>query len=215
MTAFTLIRIGRFALIGAGALAIGYALIAPDETAAGVFQHPRYVLGNALNTARWLLLTLGLVAVYLRQGHRSPRLNLAAFVTAFVAIVLTTGLDIDKTLILPYLASITPAITSMTNFATFMPSALQPYLAVLMSTLLLHLVGLILVGVAVVRAGVLPRWAGWLLIASTVLSYGNLFGLGWLHTFGVIGVGVALGWLGLALSAPQPEASGALQPQFG
>jgi hypothetical protein len=215
MTAHTLVRIGSIALVGAGVLAAGYAIIAPDESVPGVFQQPDYVIGNVLNTVRWVLMTFGLVALYLRLGQRSPRLNLAAFLTSFVAIVLTVGLAIDKTFILPYLASVTPAITSVANFATNLPAALQPYLAVLMTGVLLHLLGLILVGMAVVRSAVLPRWAGWLLIAGTVLSYGNLFGIGWLHFIGVIGVGVALAWLGLALWAPQVEAGLARQPQFG
>jgi hypothetical protein len=214
MTSQTLIRIGSFALVGAGVLAAGYGLIAPDETTPGVFQHPAYVLGNVLNTARWILMTFGLVALYLRQGHRRRALNLAAFLSSFIAIILTVGLDVDKTFILPYLASLTPAITSMADFAANMPAALQPYLAVLMSALLLHLVGLVLVGVAVVRSGVLPAWAGWLLIAGTVSSYGSLFGLGWLHTLGVIAVGAALAWLGVALWAPAVEPAPALQPQM-
>lgn len=210
----TLIRLGSLALIGAGVLAIGYALIAPDETVAGVFQHPNFVLGNILNTARWLLMTVGTVALYLRQGHRSRILNLAAFLISFVAIVLTVGLDIDKTFILPYLASLIPSITSVADFALNMPTALQPYLAVLMTGLFLHLVGLVVLGAAVVRSGVLPAWAGWLLIIGTVLSYGNMFGIGFLHTVGVIGVGVALAWLGVALWSPPAEASAVVQAQF-
>jgi uncharacterized membrane protein YgdD (TMEM256/DUF423 family) len=214
MSSHTLIRIGGFALVGAGGLAIGYALIAPDETVAGVFQNPNFVVGNVLNTARWLLMTFGLIALYLRQAERSRALNLVAFLTSFVAIILTAGLDIDKTFTLPYIASLTPGITSMANFAPNMPAALQPYLAIHMTTLLLHLVGLILVGAAVVRSKVLPVWAGWLLILGTVLSYGNLFGIGLLHTVGVIGVGAASVWLGVALLAPQAEASASLQPQL-
>lgn len=214
MSSQTLIRIGSVALIGAGALAVGYALIAPDETVAGVFQHPNFVLGNLLNTLRWMLMTFGLVALYLRQGHRSRALNLAAFLVSFVAIVLTVGLDIDKTFILPYLASVTPAITSLANFAANMPPMLQPYLMVLLAGLLLHLVGLIMTGAAIIRSGVLPQGAGGLLIVGTVLSYGNLFGVGFLHAAGVIGVGVALAWLGLALWSPQAETTVAMQPQL-
>ncbi len=214
MPSQTLIRIGSIALIGAGALAVGYALIAPDETIAGVFQHPNFVIGNILNTARWLLMTMGLVALYLRQGHRSRALNLAAFLLSFVAIVLTVGLDIDKTFILPYLASVNPAVTSMTNFATNLPAMLQPYLMVLLAGLFLHLVGLIVQGVAIVRSGVLPVGAGWLLIVGTVLSYGSLFGINLLHTVGIIGVGVALAWLGVALWSPQAETSVTMQPQL-
>jgi hypothetical protein len=138
----------------------------------------------------------------------------AAFLLSFVAIVLTVGLDIDKTFILPGLASITPAVTSVANFAANMPAALQPYLAILMAGLLLHRVGLVVLGAAVVRAGVLPQWAGWLLMIGTVLGYGNLFGVGGLHTVGVIGVGVALAWLGAALWSPQAEADVAMQPQM-
>ena len=214
MSSQTLIRIGSIALIGAGVLAVGYALIAPDETAPGVFQHPNFVTGNVLNTARWMLMAFGIVALYLRQGHQSRALNLTAFLISFVAIVLTVGLDIDKTLILPYLASGIPAITSVANFATHMPAALQPYLAVLMAGLLLHLVGLVVLGAAIVRSGVLPHWAGWLLIVGTVLSYGSLFGISMLHTIGVIVVGVALAWLGYALWAQKNETAAALQPEL-
>lgn len=214
MTSQTLVRIGSIALIAAGAFAVGYALIAPDETAVGVFQHPNFVLGNVLNTARWMLMTVGIVALYLRLGDKHPALNLTAFVLSFNAMVLTVGLDIDKTFILPYLASLTPAITSMANFAQNMPAALGPYLAVLMTSLLLHLLGLILLGVAVIRSGVLPNRAGWLLIVGTVMSYGSLFGVSILHVAGVIGVGIALAWLGFRLQSSQAEMSTSSQPRL-
>jgi hypothetical protein len=215
MTTQTLIRIGSFALIAAGVLGIGYGLIAPDETAAGVFQQPTYVLGNTLNALRWILVTFGLVALYLRQGDRSRTLNLAAFLVAFVAMILTVGLDIDKTFILPYLASVNPSITSVANFAQNMPALLQPYLMILMLGLLLHLVGPILLGAAIVRSGVFPALAGWLIILANVLSYGNLFGVNILHVIGVLGVGVADIWLGLALRERQTsaETTSAMQVQ--
>jgi hypothetical protein len=159
-------------------------------------------------------MTFGIVALYLRLGDKHPTLNLAAFLSSFTAIVLTVGLDVDKTFILPYLASVTPAITSVANFAQNMPSALGPYLAVLMTGLLLHLIGLIMLGAAVVRSGILPKGSGWLLIVSTVLSYGSLFGVSILHVVGVIGVGLALVWLGLALRSAQVETSASSQPRF-
>lgn len=213
MTTQTLVRIGSIALILAGVLGIGYALIAPDETVVGVFQHPNYVLGNTLNTIRWLFVTFGLVAIYLRQGDRSRTLNLVAFVVSFVAIVMTVGLDVDKTFILPYLASVNPVITSVANFAQNMPSMLQPYLMILMLGLLLHLIGPILLGAAVLRSGVFPKLAGWLIIVANVLSYGNLFGVNFLHVIGVIGIGVADIWLGIVLRSVQPETSAAMQAQ--
>jgi hypothetical protein len=195
----TLIQIGSIALMAAGILGIGYAFLAPDETVAGVFQQRTYVLGNALNTLRWILVTFGLVALYLRQGERSRTLNLVAFLVTFVAMIVTVGLDVDKTFILPYLASVNPSITSVANFAQNMPAMLQPYLMVLMLGLLLHLIGPILLGAAVVRSGVFPALAGWLIIIANILSYGNLFGINILHVIGVIGVGVADIWLGWAL----------------
>lgn len=214
MTTQTLVRIGSFALIVAGVLGIGYGLIAPDETAAGVFQHPNYVIGNLLNTFRWLLVTFGLVAIYLRQGDRSRTLNLIAFIVSFVAMVMTVGLDVDKTLILPYLASVNPSITSVANFAQNMPVMLQPYLMVLMIGLLLHLVGPILLGAAIVRSGVLPKLAGWLIIIANVFSYGNLFGVNILHVIGVIGIGAADIWLGFAIRSTQAsEVPTSLQAQ--
>jgi hypothetical protein len=214
MTSQNIIRIGSIALIAAGVLAVGYALIAPDETVAGVFQHPNFVIGNVLNTLRWLLMTFGIIALYLRLGDKHPALNLAAFLSSFTAIVMTVGLDVDKTFILPYLTSLNPAITSMGDFAANMPAALGPYLVVLMTTLLLHLVGLIMLGVAVVRSGALPHWAGWILIVGTVMSYGSLFGMGILHTVGVIAVGIALAWLGFALRSSQVEINTSSQTHF-
>ena len=213
MTTQTLVRIGSFTLIAAGVLGIGYVLVAPDETVAGVFQNPNYVLGNSLNALRWLLVTFGLVAIYLRQGERSRLLNLIAFLVAFVAMVMTMGLDVDKTFILPYLASVNPTITSVANFAQNMPAVLQPYLSILMLGLLLHLVGPILVGTAIVRSGVLPKLAGWLMIVANILSYGNLFGVNILHVVGVLGVGAAHIWLGFALFSTRADDALSMQMQ--
>jgi hypothetical protein len=75
-------------------------------------------------------------------------------------------------------------------------------------------VGLILFGIATVRAGVFPRWAGLLLIAGDVVfGAGDFFGSAApiIFVVGALITCAGLVWLGLALlsgSAAPPRHSG-------
>lgn len=211
MTTQTLIRWSSIALMLAALLSLGYAAIGPDENTAGVFSHPAYVAANLINVFRQGLLGLGAIGLALCLRGRLARLG---FLATFCAALLVVGLDVDKTFILPYLASVNPGITHVGNFAQHLPAMMQSYLLVFMVSLLLYLVGPILLGVAIWRSGALPRWAGAVLIAGNLLQYGNMFGVGILHNIGVAIFGIALGWLGYAIWQRVAEERAALQPQL-
>jgi hypothetical protein len=211
MTTRTLIRWSGAALVLAALLSLGYAVLGPDENTPGVFNHPNYVIANLLNTIRQGLLAFGVIGLGLSLRGK---LAVLGFLVMFFATLLVVGLDVDKTFILPYLASANPAITHVGNFAQNIPPMMQNYLLVFLIALGLYLVGPILLGIAILRSDTLPRWAGAVLIVSNIMQYGNMFGVAILHSIGVAVFGLALGWLGYALWARPAATNTIAQPQL-
>jgi hypothetical protein len=195
----------------AALLSLGYAVLGPDENTAGVFNHSNYVIANLLNTIRQGLLALGVIGLGLSLRGK---LAAAGFLVMFFGTVLVVGLDVDKTFILPYLATVNPSITHMGNFAQNVPPLMQNYMVVFLVALLLYFVGPLLLGIAIVRDSRLPRWLGVVLIVGNILQYGNMFGVAFLHSIGVAVFGLALGWLGYKLWAWQTTTSTVTQPQL-
>jgi hypothetical protein len=77
-------------------------------------------------------------------------------------------------------------------------------------------VGGVLLGIATMRAGVFPRWAGLLIIVSAVFALGSFvsFSLGSLSLTSVaVGfVALGLGWMGYTLLSAKGEAEAVPQP---
>jgi hypothetical protein len=211
MTTQNLIRWSGAALMLAALLSLGYAVLGPDENTAGVFNHPNYVIANLLNTIRQGLLALGVIGLGLSLRGR---LAAVGFLVMFFGTVLVVGLDVDKTFILPYLATVNPSITHMGNFAQNMRPQMQNYMLVFLVTLLLYFVGPVLLGIAILRDSRLPRWLGVVLIIGNIMQYGNMFGVAILHSIGVAVFGLALGWLGYRLWAWQTATNTITQPQL-
>ncbi len=64
----------------------------------------------------------------------------------------------------------------------------------------LFALGGILLGIAVMRAGILPRWAGLLLLIGAVLNLASIFLGGIVGTVAFVLFAVAFGWIGYALT---------------
>jgi hypothetical protein len=83
---------------------------------------------------------------------------------------------------------------------------------------LAFLVGLILLGVAIMRAGVFPRWAGLLLIAGDLVFAAGTFAgttAPVVYLAGAALTGAAFVWLGATLlQGPVGRPAGAARPHF-
>jgi hypothetical protein len=109
-----------------------------------------------------ILLLLALVGFYARQAAVAGGLGLVCFLIAFLGTAMFVGAGWSNAFNPPVVARTNPNV-----LLGFPPSPLGE--ATLYSAVLFA-VGLILFGLTVIRAGVLPRTGGWLLVAGGVLS---------------------------------------------
>ena len=172
----------------------------------GAFLHPTGEDLAAINTSNWvpahlalwvsaILILLGLVGLYTRQAEKTGWLGLAGFVLAFIGIAVGGGLLAIVSIIIPLIASESPTLITQ---AMTPPAFLLPVVALGFG------LGFILFGVATMRSGVLPRWAGLLLIIGTVLQMaeGSPMDPSLLHmilTAGRVVFGLSFAWTGYAL----------------
>ncbi len=152
--------------IAAGVLMLA-ELAHPDALAIGFAASSRQTLWPALHVA-WVLAAIltvfGLWGLFARHGAALGRLGVAGAVIAVPGLVVTAGLFLTEAFVFPVLAREDPALLDLDGeFLGSVPLRLIAGLAGL------WFVGLVLLGIAVERAGVLPRGTGMLLAVATVL----------------------------------------------
>ncbi len=145
-----------------------------------------------------LLALLGLVGLYARQAHRAGRFGLVSFVVAFVGTALSVGETYVEAFVLPALALEAPGLLERLE-AGEVPAAIQPLMVSLLAGVALFILGYILFGITILRAGVLPRPAGLLLIIGAPLfTFGTQVHQA-IATGGAVLFGAGFIWLGYAL----------------
>jgi hypothetical protein len=165
---------GLTRFIGAGAwaaMASGLAmvvsllmdwLVVPHERLGPeAFLTSSYLVSSGLRLLSIVLLPWALVGIYERQSRSAGTFGLWAFAVVFLGAALTVGNVWAEVFVWPTLAQVAP--NTMSGSVTDMSSYLVAGLNV---SFPLFGIGLILFGVATLRAGVYPRWASVLLIVS-------------------------------------------------
>jgi hypothetical protein len=152
--------------IGAGILLLA-ELAHPDALSIGFAASSRQTLWPAVHLA-WVLLSIlvlfGLAGLFARHGSVLGRLGVAGAVLAVVGGVVAAGAFLTEAFAFPVLAESDPALLDADG----------PLLGPLAFRLAAGLagawfIGLILVGIAVERARVLPRGTGMLVAVAAVL----------------------------------------------
>jgi hypothetical protein len=149
-------------------------------------------------------------AIVARQASRAGWLGFVGFVLTFLGWFLLTGYYVVDNLILsPWLDALAPHVYAQ----WFVNPAVAVSMHVANSLLG---VGGVLLGIATMRAGVFPRWAGLLLIVSAVFALGS-FVIGSLGSVGPTSVAIGLaalglGWMGYALLTTKGEVEAVPQP---
>ena len=167
MSAGKLLRLSGLAGIVAGAIIILSDLLAMAAnlmdmaTMATTPLSPAWIPLNLLQLLGVVLLLLALVGFYTRQAEAAGSFGLFGFLVAFLGTAMFAGTGWSNAFNPPVVARTSPDL-----LMGFPPSPLGE--AVLYSALLFA-VGLVLFGITVVRAGVLPRIGGWLLIVGGAL----------------------------------------------
>jgi hypothetical protein len=170
ITSATLYRLSGLALLMGALLEITATIVAalafPNDTPQQAASMPQQYV-----SAFWLILALvnllsvllevgGLPGICVRQRAEAGRLGLVGFILTLVGSILIVGVQAIGLLVLPYLAENAPRLLAPpASYATY----------VLVAALLLS-VGVVLLGLATMRAGIFPRWAGLLLVVSIVIN---------------------------------------------
>jgi hypothetical protein len=195
-----LIFVGGLALLLGGVIWAITSILHPNnfDPRATTSRYWKPALGG--QAISYLLLVPGVVGLHLAQADTTGLLGLIGFVLAIFGAALTFATNLNMTYLLPPLN--TQQTTPKTVTELVGPSGPLKWLSVLTCLYLItFLPGFILMGVAVVNAGLLPALAGWLLIIGMVVSnVGAVFKpIFILRNIGGVVFGIGLAWLGLAL----------------
>jgi hypothetical protein len=157
-------RLAGIALVTGGTLTIvGFFLTGALYGGSGDerFTHPLFPALYSIALAGVLLSILGFPAILAAQKERAPRLTLVGYIGTLLAIaMLNLGEGVVEAFVKPYLATHGGIPKETTSFTVYFIVAA-----------LFTIVGLVGLGIAVIRANVLPWWVGALLIASAPVSF--------------------------------------------
>jgi hypothetical protein len=144
-----------------------------------------------------LFMLMGLPGIAVRQASEAGGLGLAGFVLTFLGGFLLTSFSVIALVIFPWLMQAAPNLLNSGPA----PSLFNFFLV----ANILFGVGGLLLGIAVMRSGVLPRAAGLLLLVGAILNAAAfpLNGLlsTILNTLAFVLFAAGLGWIGYNLTA--------------
>lgn len=209
MTAENLIRYGGASILIAGLLYVflGFAPIASlDSVQSGVWLVFQWVA-----TAHHFFLLFGLFAVFVYQFYAAGALGFIAFLVLAIGNLAFAGAGAVFTTIVPRLAAEPVAHSTLSCIWAFsrdpaladcQGGAFAEFGAWDLASANITMLGTILLGIAIIRAKVLPTIAGWLMIVGWIGTF-----LGWfvvplpsyiVNSFvPVIGIGMV--WIGIAI----------------
>ncbi|HXF68809.1 MAG TPA: hypothetical protein VNK89_03295 [Thermoflexus sp.] len=198
------------ALIVAGVI-LGIGLILhPDETAPDALAHLLWGPTHFAIGVGFLISLLGLIGVHARQAEKAGVLGLIGFVVSFVSSAALSGpLLLIEGIVLPGLAQSEIAEAALAPTGPVFGGLLEP---ILLGTLYTFGIGYVLFGIAIIRAGVLPRWAAASLIAGTPLAIFTPPLPAIFLAIGGVLIGVAYLWLGYAVLSSAGEGMRESQP---
>lgn len=213
MSANTSYRLSGVALLIGAALTIANLVIQGwfvTESNLATMLSPLDYASNEIAIAGGVLILLGLPGMYARQAERAGILGLLGFVfvwyvTLMQSVVLPFGnlsfmSDMDAHLI-PAKAE-----TLMTP-----PPVWGPFF---MLSMVGQVLGILLLAIAILRAGVFPRWIGWTLVATLALGLASFAPFMPEAVSNLVGIlaNVAIGGVGVALLGQTLGASESAQP---
>jgi hypothetical protein len=170
-----LIRWGAIAWLLSALTGITSLVLAPSDFIENAVSSNLWMPSHALLAVSYMLFLFGLIGFYLVQAEKIGRLGAIGFVLTFFGILVLTAQIMVSAWILPVIA-LQPNVPN-TAYAMLDPTGPLPTFSwVVFAAYIPAGIGLILMGIATMRARVLPRWAGLLLIIATVLDFAVLGG---------------------------------------
>lgn len=195
-----LIRWSGMALLFSGVILVTSMLLHPRGAAFGETLERQWMPVHIAEGLVYLLDLLGLSGLYLRQAEKAGMLGLVGFVLTLFGSAFGLSVAVDELVLYPYIAAQEYAPKTWFDLAE-----LAWPLAGLVLPLLLNIIffdlGVILTGLAILRAGILPRWVGWQLLVGMALSIGAFLSPAIYSLFyiGEMVLGIGFAWAGYVL----------------
>jgi len=201
MSTANLIRWSGAASLLAGVLHVLGALLHPVGEDLASVNSPNWELAHLLYWASVIVLLLGLIGLYTRQMEKTGMFGLVGFLLAFIGTAIVGAFLFFAATIMPLVATMVPE--------QFAQLTAPPAFALPLFGLTFGL-GFILFSISIIRAGILPRWSGWLLLIAILLSMaeGSPMDRTLLHmivTAGHVLLGLSFVWMGYALWSEKRE----------
>jgi hypothetical protein len=174
LTAAVLIVLSQVMRLGVG------RLLGPDWVTT-----PAYTLTYSIALLGMGALLLALTAIYARESNALGRLGLIGYVIAFLGTLMVAGDWWFEAFVVPVIATAAPAVLDLPISGSALVGAI--------ATVGLYTMGWTLFGLAVLRAGIVPR------PAAVLLLVGGLAGPLALSTPYQIPLAIAIGWIGVTL----------------
>ena len=201
VTAPTLIRWTGLAAVIGGIIFAGIQPIHPPDAVASVTTG-YWAIIISLKFAMCFLFLLGIAGIYARQVEETGWLGLAGFLLFSLSWFLQTGFVFTELFVLPVLAPTAPQfVVSALGVANGVPGDMNigAFVATYNVVGITYLLGGIALGIATVRARVLPRWPAILLAVTALVTPAAALLPHAIQRFAAIPMGIALAWLGYAL----------------
>jgi len=202
ITAPNLIRWAGLSAMVTGIIFAGIQPIHPPDVLASVTTSAWTII-TSLKTVMCLFGLFGIAGLYARQVEETGWLGLAGYLLLTIFYAVQMCYAFAEPLILPLLTTVAPTfVESVLGMASGAggPMNLGALATVYSLVSVLYLLGLLLFGIAIFRARILPRWAAGLLAFSGPLAIIMVTLLPHqLERLAAIPMGVALAWLGYAL----------------
>jgi hypothetical protein len=201
-----LIRWAGLSAMAAGLIFAGIQPIHPPDVLASV-NTSAFIIITSLKTVMSLFGLFGIAGLYARQVEETGWLGLAGYLLLTIFYAVQMCFSFLEPFVLPLLTTVAPTfVESVMGMASGAggPMNLGAFATIYSLVSVLYLLGLLLFGIALFRARILPRWAAALLAFSGPLAIIMVALLP--HQFerlAAMPMGIALAWLGYALWSEQ------------
>jgi hypothetical protein len=205
-----IVRWSGLALAVGGVLAALFWILHPEESI--LLTDPSvYQIEHILDLVALMLLIPGMMGLYTRLVNRAEWLGFAGFLLTLLSLLIMTGIGVVDMLIWPSIAQVQPDLI-LTPEGEFNQASgsFAATISLIVPFAMIGSLGFILLGIAIMRSQLFPRWAGLLLtiggplylIGPGFVPHGDLL----LNLLVYVPFAVVSVWLGTALlSGSEPE----------
>ncbi|HEX8681384.1 MAG TPA: hypothetical protein VF707_03660 [Ardenticatenaceae bacterium] len=208
LTTPNLIRWAGLSAMVAGIIFAGIQLIHPPDVLASVHTSA-FLTITSFKTVMCLFGLFGIAGLYARHVEKTGWLGLAGYLLLTIFYAVQMCFAFMEPLVLPLLTTVAPTFVESTlglSSGAGGPMNLGAFATIYSLLPVLYLLGLLLFGIALFRARILPRWAAGLLAFSGPLAFIMVALLPHqLERLAAVPMGFALAWLGYALWSERRE----------